>query len=603
MKDLLSSPLFDSLGKLVIEKHQKYFCDHHQKAKELELGELRKLYGDNYIFGWRILAHINENTKLELDVLFDYKIPYSVPKIALVDKSYFLKWPHVEKNGMLCLRHSKDKVMHNVGTELTDYLISNAIELINGNILGQSIGDFGSEFESYWIYFITEDQKNPSEVFLFADYLPSSLEAYYIKINKKIIISDSKQKAEQWLRDYYNNDKTDESNFYKCAVFHLDSPIHPDQYPKNNKELADLLKNSDKQLLNSIVPVDYGSVPVVLSFDTENGTAYGCVWLTEPYEYNQMKKKYELHRFDGFRVKKNAPTERYLSVNAKTEFATVSVLNKKWLIERGGKGYLPEVSKSKISIIGCGALGSGIARMLTQAGIGSLNLIDPEQLEWGNIGRHLLGAEYVGKKKTDGLKSYLRKQLPGTTYIESYPTQWEQAFKKDSSILSGQDLIISTTGSWDSEDALNYLFNNNASIPPILYGWFEPFGICGHSVLITKYGGCLSCGMDRYGNFLYPLTLWSQAEYLKREPACSAMYNTYGLTDIQPVQAMLVNTALDYLQNKIRYSEHKYWIGDINSLPELKGTLNNNTNYYDNLRKLSITSKQWKTSESCVYKH
>jgi hypothetical protein len=603
VKDLLSIQLFDSLEKVVIENHKKYFSNYPQEVVELEFDDIRKLYGDTYIKGWRILADLKDGTKIELDVLLDYRIPFSTPKIALVDKSYFMKWAHVEKNGILSIRHSNDKVTHITGTELTEYFINSAIELINQNILGINSADFCNEFKSYWINFIDNSQRNPVEVCLLAEKATTSFQAYYTKIDRKILISDSIPKAEKWLSDYLNKVKIDDYIFKKCAVFYLNKPIYPYQYPKNNRELADLIESSDKILLNNLVPNEYDSVPVVITFNTENGPAYGCVWLTEPSEFNQMKKKYEYHRFNGFKNKKNAPPERYFSTHAKTEFASVEVLNKEWLIERGGKGYFPEISKSKISIIGCGALGSGIARLLTQAGVGSINLIDQEFLEWNNIGRHLLGAEYVGQKKTDGLKSYLCKQLPASTNIESYPYNWEQAFKKDSSILSSQDLIISTTGNWDSEDALNYLFNNNAYIPPVLYGWFEPYGICGHSILVTKFGGCFSCGIDSFGNFIHPLTLWSQDNYLKREPACSAMYNTYGLIDIQPIQAMIVSTVLDYLQKKIRYSEHRYWLGDTTLLQELKGELNKDTSYYNDYRKFSITSKQWKVNKSCLYKH
>src|SRR5580658_881518 len=48
------------------------------------------------------------------------------------------------------------------------------------------------------------------------------------------------------------------------------------------------------------------------------------------------------------------------------------------------------IRQARIAIVGCGALGSVQAEVLTRAGVGTLRLIDRDIVEWSNLQRQLL---------------------------------------------------------------------------------------------------------------------------------------------------------------------------------------------------------------------
>lgn len=71
-----------------------------------------------------------------------------------------------------------------------------------------------------------------------------------------------------------------------------------------------------------------------------------------------------------------------------------------------------------VAIVGCGMLGSPMAEHLARAGVGKITLIDPDHLDPANIGRHVLGASYIGQFKAKALAHHLKASLPT---IESVP--------------------------------------------------------------------------------------------------------------------------------------------------------------------------------------
>lgn len=77
------------------------------------------------------------------------------------------------------------------------------------------------------------------------------------------------------------------------------------------------------------------------------------------------------------------------------------------------RGRLPEsVYRSKVVIVGCGALGSAVAELLIRGGLLDLLLVDGEVLEAGNLSRHVLTSTSVGRGKADELAKRLRQISP-----------------------------------------------------------------------------------------------------------------------------------------------------------------------------------------------
>ena len=74
----------------------------------------------------------------------------------------------------------------------------------------------------------------------------------------------------------------------------------------------------------------------------------------------------------------------------------------------GGEGQI-KLSSGSVVIIGCGALGSNIATLLTRAGVGKIRIVDRDFIEYHNLQRQVLFDE-----------DDIRKQLPKAVAAERH---------------------------------------------------------------------------------------------------------------------------------------------------------------------------------------
>lgn len=113
-----------------------------------------------------------------------------------------------------------------------------------------------------------------------------------------------------------------------------------------------------------------------------------------------------------------------------------------------------QLSKARIAVIGCGAVGSFLADMLARSGAGVLVLVDPERLMPGNCVRHLAGLEYVPHFKVDAVRSILAtRRLPTTVIPHPVPLNPDLAFL----LFTECDLILDTAADGGATGLLDHL--------------------------------------------------------------------------------------------------------------------------------------------------
>ena len=69
---------------------------------------------------------------------------------------------------------------------------------------------------------------------------------------------------------------------------------------------------------------------------------------------------------------------------------------------------------SKVSILGCGGLGSNIAMILSRAGIGEIYLYDFDKIEYSNLNRQNYKISDIGKEKVFTTKKIIEETIPYT---------------------------------------------------------------------------------------------------------------------------------------------------------------------------------------------
>ena len=604
--------LFQERAMPLVSLHNRFFEEKYPTARPLTFRELSLYDNGFYHSGWRFDLETAAGV-IPVNLLLDTNTPFSEPRIAIVDKSYFLKWPHVEKDGLLCLRQDVDTIDHNVGVNLSQEFIEITKSLIADSIAGNTQNDFITEFNSYWKRWCTRKKYSHQKVLMLVAPNPPSRVVYRGIFESDIIICDTPEEGLRWAKDRFQKDSIKEDRFEPAAFIWLDFPLTPREYPKCNADVAALAKKAggkNFEMLLNLVPKTADSIVSILGFEADNGPAFAGLRLNDLYRSNGSKEKKDSKRFNGFRntpSNQNIFRKRFFGTATKTEAIPVQRIDRTWIFERGSRSFDKRLDEVRVCLIGCGSLGAQAAQFLAQSGIRSFVLIDPEILSWDNIARHLLGGKDTDIHKVKGLRGYLMSHFPGMLEIQVAATSWQKVFadKGKQKLITGSDLVVSTIGNWDAEAALNYAFNTTPDFPPVVYGWAEPFGIAGHTLAVTGLGGCLACGMDKHGRFRSAVTKWERSDYLKRPPACGETYQPYGVTDIAPIQAMIVRLCADLITGKVIHSQHRAWIGDLSQLEEAGGALSKQIgNYYGEIESGYRQIVQgWKVNRKCLLGH
>lgn len=527
------------------------------QARPLSAGELADHRPHDFVAGWRIQAEFSVGIR-QLDLLFDKSFPFSAPRVALVNPPPPLTYPHLEAEGKLCLLPDSASINHHLPVEVTQKVLHDVYTLLSECYAGTNQEDFRQEFLSYW----TKTVKTGAPLFLslLAPAPPSRLIRVW-KGKTQVVVGEDEATIKTWLSNLQGTLKSFETE--TAAFFWHDQPLLPSEYPHTSNDLFGLIKNissQDTELLYELTAKNSRQATVMLGMMTDSGPCLAGVTAFEPEEKHFDKTT--IHPLErGFRSGKTPPhilSQRFWQAATPVSHSVVARADAAWIHGRGKDTRQEKLSAATVILIGCGSIGSHIAGMLAQAGIGRLILIDPETLSWANIGRHKLGAAHVGQSKAEALAKELRASYPHLK-IEFREAHWEDVLHKEPELFLGGQLIISATGNWSSESALNVWHQEHRHQVPILYGWTEAHACAGHAVVITNKGGCLECGMSEFGVPHLRVAEWRNATTELQEPACGAVFQPYGPIELNHTNTVIAEMALDVLLGKITDSTHHIW--------------------------------------------
>lgn len=105
----------------------------------------------------------------------------------------------------------------------------------------------------------------------------------------------------------------------------------------------------------------------------------------------------------------------------------------------------PELRGRRVAVVGVGALGSFITDMLVRSGVRNLSLVDGDVVMPGNLVRHLVGPEAVGRSKVEAVKQHLVDRsgiaVADITVIDHALTSGDEAVE----LLSDHDVVVNAT--------------------------------------------------------------------------------------------------------------------------------------------------------------
>jgi len=151
-----------------------------------------------------------------------------------------------------------------------------------------------------------------------------------------------------------------------------------------------------------------------------------------------------------------------------------------------GSAGQKRLSSSKVAIVGCGALGSTSAEILTRSGIGHLILIDRDIIEETNIqSQNLFRYKDIGKPKATTAKEILKKVNPEIR-IEAFAVDLDS----NNADLMDADLVLDCTDNF----ATRFLINDYCKKYSIPWVYCGVIGSKGSVLSFTPdCGYCFEC--------------------------------------------------------------------------------------------------------------
>ncbi len=113
------------------------------------------------------------------------------------------------------------------------------------------------------------------------------------------------------------------------------------------------------------------------------------------------------------------------------------------------RGQLPrDLRAQKVALIGAGAVGSAVAELLVRGGVKALTIVDGDVLEAGNLVRHTLQLDDIGRSKARALAVRLNLSAPHVTVLP-ITARFPDVTEEEGACLRGCDLVIDCTAQDD----------------------------------------------------------------------------------------------------------------------------------------------------------
>ena len=226
------------------------------------------------------------------------------------------------------------------------------------------------------------------------------------------------------------------------------------------------------------------------------------------------------------------------------------------------------ILQKTVALIGLGALGSRVAELLAQAGIGRFRLCDSDHLKPSNVARHIGGITDFGASKVRVVASRLQNINPKLALERDdlIVGSAVRSLNRLEALIKNADLIISTTADESVEAVINQI---SVSLQkPALYGRSLRRGSLGRVFLVRpRRDACKDC-LAEYayaGRDGRPVpTGWidipeSGDEVLIHE--CGRPVIAGSAADLSFIATLISRVAIDFLEDKVGDDNHWIWVG------------------------------------------
>lgn len=451
-------------------------------------------------------------------------------------------WPHIDPTGNVCLRRLR--YSSPAATRVLTMLEDTRDVLAMPEEERQA--EHRREFLAYWAQ--QGEPNQPLYLCLMDDAHRSREIVYSGNSRRDVFFSEDAAQLDSWLA---RTGKQAPKVASTTRLIWLEQPLLPRDFPKTGREVIALA--GEGVLDEHVRP---GSVlPVLLGCEIDGNPVYVCAEI-EGISVKDAAK--------GFRPSRPRPPALVAaSFHARPAVArSVQRADYAWVHGRGKNAEVQALRGKRVAVVGCGALGGFLARALAQAGVGSVLLIDSDEMVPANVGRHVLGMEAVGQGKALALARKLHADFPHAVGFDAWKGPVQAAGAQQQAELAQCDLIIAAGISLSGELGLDSLRQAWQAPVPLVWTWIEEVAVAGHAVGILD-GAQLASSLDADGQFLMRLTSdWPASQAHALEAGCGVAYQPYSAADMMGTVTCAHRLSLDILLGRQQDNVVRSWLGD-----------------------------------------
>ncbi|MDD2887630.1 MAG: ThiF family adenylyltransferase [Aliarcobacter sp.] len=494
----------------------------------------------------------SKNNEWNIKVVLE-NFPYKLPKSYLIDEDLIGLLSHVNENGVICLEESDSIIInYNEPLNILSLYIEKVLELLDDAKQLISKDDLLDEYEGYFVnkvkyvnaFYNTEDKIEQIALKIGNESFSTS--------GKPILIYDDKK----GFPSTFSN--VNQVNNTKVNILHI--PLEIGVLPPSKKMLLDL-HSYVKSLYEYIPKNDSDFINKFLN--KKNTKRHNFYILFSMPRTKGERTQFLVHYYSKVKLKHPLADKE---TDFKIDLYFLNRNNESYLKERGGSNN--NLTNKKVSIIGCGSVGSEISMMLAKSGIGELTLIDNDILTQDNIFRHRLGGSslnylpndkliVINNSKVKLLEKQIKKDIP---YIKVNPK-----FNKFNNLLEDKDLldsdiIIVAVGSPMESIDINMKLKK-LGLNKVIFCWNEADGVGGHSVSLDLEKSCYEClytNDEGFNNFNELSFLELGQNISKNLTGCAGVFTPFSYLDSSSTALLASKQCIEMLINNL-HSQALSW--------------------------------------------
>lgn len=494
--------------------------------------------------------------------------PLSVPSIYLSRKSYdkIGILPHVDSNRLICTFDTElSRADPNNPEGIMVQCIAKAKRILEQGIAGTNLQDFEEEFLAYWACNYGKNDSHREDVLCLFGPEDSVSKISVIKLEQPFgsvnYILHKEDVAALNFISFLEDKKMKfrEMTAFWCGAISID--FKP-PFDCNNAWALDIVTgmatDRQKEFQRFINSQESPKLTLAIVKVKDKQVLIG-------WSHRKLKMEYP-----GFRNGTITPYQALSTFQKNDKLIRITpeiFTNERFYNRSAGNSFQREY---RFAVVGLGSVGSHLVHLLNTMNFPELRLVDTDFLNAENAGRHLLGLNYFGRKKSIALKDMLRLKNPAQT-IHTREKSVVDLLQNEPTFLNNCDVVFMATGKTNIETWIGKAIQDNVINKPVFFIWVEPFLCAGHCLYIfpgsTSYEQYFSTGgMFRYNIIEAEYYGSIGSELVLKEAGCQTSYVPYSGSSMVSFLGALFPQLVEIIESPDRSSQAYTWVGNIREL-------------------------------------